>query len=274
VRICRKCAGNMRGEGTLCSYCRGRSVPRVPMKKTTQRDKRQAKAKAQTIVKTAVAMARSDDALLNQQAVAVQSCQTSIVREEMDKARKGGYTYKSAVAQGLARFPIGETRNVLILATEHAAVGLQSQAVVNLKKAMPEEVAVACFGDSFDKGLLAVMEDRNFDFTELNQSHGKRLLDQCEAWAYKIHTLFQKHREVVIHCNHGRTRTPIVAIAYLWLYSNVGETIKALAKSVRDKIMTERPGCGQVLGDGSKMVNVLEYGALKRERWQRRQEKK
>ncbi|WP_441290308.1 hypothetical protein ACSRUE_06825 [Sorangium sp. KYC3313] len=240
------------------------------MKKTTQRDRRQAKTKAQTIVKTA----RSDDALPNQQAVAVQSCQTSIVQEEMEKARKGGYVYRSAVAQGLARFPIGETGNVLILATEHAAVGLQSQAVVNLKKAMPEEVAVARFGDSFDKGLLAVMEDKNFDFTELDRVGGTRLLDQCEAWAYKIHTLFQRHREVVIHCNHGRTRTPIVAIAYLWLYSNAGETIKALAKSVRDKIMTERPNCGQVLGDGSKMVNVLEHGALTRERWKTRQGKK
>jgi hypothetical protein len=96
------------------------------------------------------------------------------------------------------------------------------------------------------------------------------------VWAHRIHTLLQTHDQVVINCNHGRTRTPIVATPYVWLYQKHGfESIADLAEAVKNAIQDDRPTCGLVLGqDGNKMVNVLDRAVIggskgdgKRARW-------
>jgi RHS repeat-associated protein len=97
------------------------------------------------------------------------------------------------------------------------------------------------------------LEDRDFVV-------GERAIER-EAQKYvdiARHIDGLKSDQIIIHCNQGRTRTPIIAAAYL-LYKDPKLPTDEAIRQVKEAIRIGRGNIPGVLGEhGNKMVNVLE----------------
>jgi hypothetical protein len=184
----------------------------------------------------------------------------AIVAERTKELEREGKTYDSGIGEGWATLKID---GITIFMAPEAEVqvirekeGMSTNHVISLNRGFPE--AARQFLDEslrVKKGLS--LEDR--EFSSLNKNEQNALLNEAKKYvaiARYIDSL--KAKKLIVHCNQGRTRTPIIVAAYLLFtkrQTNVGEVLTML----KEQIQKDRPRIKGVLGEhGNKMVNVLE----------------
>jgi hypothetical protein len=301
MKLCKVCLGYRRGPSEKCSYCRKRdailAIPRMtrapamyaltktkrvasrkparvraaqalshaaasprlssgrPEPKTPCHDPHQhARVAARAIAAQAMSCTAGDAEYPAAAIAAVSRSQEAVVTQEHCRAKQENYECNMAIVKGSARrqFTLDGVNKCLILASKYDALGLAGNyPCIDIQK----------------EG----MADREFQVEELEKADAIRTIATCRKVAAQIYQHFQMHNTVVINCRHGRTRTPLVATAFLWLYTEGPDTLNDLAESLNNSIKEERKIEWLIGYDGKKkMLCLLEHAVNSgRKEWKR-----
>lgn len=180
---------------------------------------------------------------------------------EKHKAKVGS-KYSSTVGEGFAKLdvPNGKT---LYLAAEASVPELSSEhncPVVSLNAAVPPEMYGVIGIDNSNKKEAEVLKDQNFSTLGLREKRELELeARKLIARAKQIDK--SPGSKAIVHCNQGRTRTP-VAVATYYIMKNPGTKSGQALSIVTNAIKTQRNGITGVMGvTGDKMANVVEQAA-------------